>query len=130
MPSTTPHDLAGGPRESGGRPYVAWVPLLILFGVASVTAVNAPLKLGFVGAMAALAVVQSVIPATRTYSLRGLGLKDILNALLNMAWVAVYLLFYGSASLRWLTLVHGVAVKSLADAAAERLVPIIRRRAA
>jgi hypothetical protein len=109
---------------------MAWVLLIILLGVASATAITAPIKLGFVGAMAVLGIVRTVIPEARTYSLRGPNLKEILNAGLNVAWVPVYFLFYGSASLRWLTLIHGIAVALLADAAAGLLVPRIRRWAA
>jgi hypothetical protein len=128
--TTTPQDPAAGLPRPGRSGYLAWVLLIILFGVASATAITAPIKLGFVGAMAALAIVRTVIPvAPRTYSLRGPDLKNILNAFLDFAWVPVYFLFYGGASLRWLTLVHGIAVVVLADAAAELLVPRIRRRA-
>ena len=130
MTTTTPQDPAAGPPRPGRSAYTAWVLLIVLFGVASATAITAPVKLGFVGAMAVLAIVRTVIPEARTYSLRGPGLKDILNAFLNFAWVPVYFLFYGGASLRWLTLVHGIAVALLADAAAELLVPRIRRWAA
>jgi hypothetical protein len=109
---------------------MAWALLITLFGVASATAITAPIKLGFVGAMAVLAIVRTVIPEARTYSLRGPDLKGVLNAFLNFAWVPVYFLFYGGASLRWLTLAHGIAVALLADAAAELLMPRIRRSAA
>jgi hypothetical protein len=127
MTTTTQRDPPAGPPRSRRGAYMSWVLLIILLGIASATAVTAPIKFGFVGAMAVLGIIRTVVPEARTYSLRGPDLKDMLNASLNFAWVPVYFLFYGGASLRWLTLVHGITVALLADAAAELLVPRIRR---
>jgi hypothetical protein len=129
-----PHTTHGDNDVTTGKPRSTTVlflaSLCVVLGVVVVlTAHTAPLKWGFVAAATGLGVLDSLLPEPGAGSLRGPRVRDIARACLSFGFVGVYLLFYGTGPLNWVTLSHAGAVALLADAAASFMVKrVVKQR--